>query len=155
MLYYVAMATSENRLIDREVLIETGSIIGVCTVTLTMAFVGLVGLVSGEASGALTRLPVYVLVSSIAFIVALLVMDHSRYYGQEVLVRALTTGFVGFIVAGLGMEGLIYALSHPERVVVSHLFVYLLSAAIIVSGLGCWCVRNWHEVNDMVGYDGL
>jgi len=145
------MATSGNRPIDRDVLVETGSVIGVCTVTLTTSLVGLVGLLSGEASGVLTRLPLYVLVSSVAFIVALVVMDHSRYHGRTVLIRALVTGGVGFVVFGLGAEGIIYALTHPEQVVVSHLFVYLLSAAMIVSGLGYWGVRNWRELGDMVG----
>jgi hypothetical protein len=55
----------------------------------------------------------------------------------------------------LGVEGVLYAWTHPGRVVASHLFVYLLSAAIIASGLGYWGVRNWHDVHDVVGYSRL
>jgi hypothetical protein len=149
------MATSGKRRIDRDILVETGSVIGVCTVTLTAVFVGLVGLLSGEATGMVTRLPLYVLVSSLVFLAALIVMDHSQYHGQTILIRALVGGIAGFLVVTLGTEGIVYALTHPERVVVSHLFVYLLSAAIIASGIGYWSVLNWRDVNKMINYSRL
>lgn len=149
------MATSGNRRINRDVLVETGSVIGICTVTLTAVFVGLVGLLSGEATGMLTRLPLYVLVSSLVFLGALIAMDHSRYHGQTVLIRALVVGVAGFLIVSLGAEGTVYALTHPEQVVISHLFVYLVSAAVIASGFGYWSVRNWRDVNEMVGYSRL
>lgn len=116
---------------------------------LTASFVGVVGLVSGSASGVVGRLPLYVLVSSVAFVAALLVADQRYRRGPAVLGRAVAAGLGTFAVASLGSEGVLYAVTNPEAVVTTHLFVYLLSAAIIASGLGYWALRHREDLRGL------
>ena len=152
------MATSRDPLFDRGRLVGTGPLvaaIGGCTLVLTAVFIGVVALVSGETAGLVERLPLYVLASAVAFLAVLLVVDHSRTHGATVLARAATVAAVGFVTVSLGSEGVVYAARHPETVVASHLFVYLLSAAVIASGLGYWAARNRRDVRDLAGSDHL
>ncbi|MFB6139072.1 MAG: hypothetical protein ABEJ26_01395 [Halosimplex sp.] len=148
------MATSQGRF-EREVLVRAGPLIGATTLALTAAFLGVVGIVSGSATGIVGRLPLYVLAGSVGFVAALLTAEHSEYYGREALVSAAVVGVVGFVMIGLGTEGVVYGMTNPDAAVASHLSVYLLSAAMIASGLGYWTVRNWHDVSRAVQTSGL
>lgn len=136
-------------------LARTGSLIALCTVALTAAFVGVLALVSGETGGAVGRLPLYVLASAVVFVATLLAADGTGTDGVTALVRAGVVGVGGFVLLALGIEGINYAVMNPDAVVASHLFVYLLSAAIIASGLGYWSVRNWRDVSAAVSTNGL
>jgi hypothetical protein len=143
------MATSSGTYPGRDSLGRTAPLVaGIATYTLllTAAFLGVVGLVSGEAAGLLARMPMYVLASSISFIAVLLIVDGRHRNGIAVLGRAVAAALATFVLVTLGAEGAMFALTRPGSVVASHLFVYLLSAAIIASGLGYWGVRNWHDV---------
>lgn len=147
------MATTSGGYLDGTGLEQSGPLvagIGVCTVLLTASFLGVVGLVSGEAVGFLARLPLYVLGGSVSFVGVLLTVDDYRD-GTVVLVEAAGAGLVTFALVMLGAEGVVYALTSPGSVVASHLFAYLLSAAIIASGLGYWGVRHWQGVRDVFG----
>lgn len=135
-------------------LARTGSLIGLCTVALTAAFIGVLALVSGETDGVVGRLPLYVLASAVVFVATLLVADGGGTGGVTALVRAAVAGVGGFVLLALGVEGIIHAVMNPGAVVASHLFVYLLSAAIIASGLGYWSVRNWRDVSAVVSTSG-
>jgi hypothetical protein len=149
------MALSRNRLRDTGVLARTGSLIGLCTAVLTAAFIGVLALVSGETAGAVGRLPLYVLASAVVFVATLLASDGRGTDGITALVRAAVAGVGGFVLLALDVEGIIYAVTNPDAVVASHLFAYLLSAAIIASGLGYWSVRNWRDVSAAVSTGGL
>ena len=149
------MATSANGYFERDVLVQAGPLICATTLALTAAFLGIVGIASGNAGGLVGRLPLYVLAGSVGFVAALLAAEHSQYYGREALVTAAAVGIVGFVMIGLGTEGVIYGLTYPEAVVASHLSAYLLSAAMITSGLGYWTVRNWRDVTAAVDTSGL
>lgn len=140
---------------ERDVLVRAGPLICATTLALTAAFLGIVGIVSGAAAGIVGRLPLYVLAGSVGFVAALLAAEHSQYYGREALVSATAVGVVGFVMIGLGTEGVVYGLTHPDAVVASHLSVYLLSAAMIASGVGYWSVRNWRDVTRMMQTSGL
>ena len=144
------MVTSRNTLLERRTLARAGPLIGVCTVALTAAFVGVIGLASGATGGVVGRLPLYVLASAVLFVATLLAAEDSRNGGVTTLTRAATVGVGGFLLLGLGAEGIVYAVTHPDAVVASHLFVYLLSAVIIASGLGYWAVRNRGLVRALV-----
>jgi len=149
------MATSKprRRRFDRETLLQRGTLVGVlalCTVTLTAVFVGIVGLASGQTTALVARLPLYVLASAVVFLGTLLALDHTHRHGRTVLGQAVGIAIASFVAISLGVEGVVYALTHPEAVVASHLFVYLLSAAIIASGLGYWVVENRRDLRDIV-----
>lgn len=152
------MATSTGDRDRRQILVETGPLLGVvgaCTAVLTATFVGIVGVASGNATAIVSRLPLYVLAGAVVFVTVLLVFEHSRLDGRAVLGRAVGTSLSGFVLVSLGTEGVIYAVTNPELVVASHLFAYLLAAAIIASGLGYWVVRNWRELSRLLGTSGL
>lgn len=144
-----------KRLVARSPLARTGPVLGVWTALLTATFLGVVGLASGTVGGLLSRLPLYVLGSAVTFVGILLVLDHTRYQAWTVLVRAVGGTVAGFVLSTLAAEGVIYTLTSPESVVASHLFVYLLSAALVTTGLWYWSVRNWSDVNTLVQTRGL
>jgi hypothetical protein len=144
-----------NDSVRREVLVRAGPLIAACTLALTAAFIGVVALLSGAAAGVVARLPLYVLAGAVGFVGALLAVEHSRRTGQSALATAAVTGVVGFVLIGFGTEGIVYALTRPDAVVASHLFVYLLSAALIASGLGYWSVRNWSDLSRLLRRSGL
>lgn len=148
------MATTSDSLLERDGLGRTGPLvagIGACTALLTASFLGMVGLASGDAVGVLARMPLYVLGSSVAFVGVLLAVDDYNQDGRLVLVQAAVAGVGAFVLGVLGAEGVLYAMTNPEAVVASHLFLYLLSAAIIASGLGYWGMEHWRDVR--FGFD--
>ncbi|MBX0323831.1 hypothetical protein EGH21_12400 [Halomicroarcula sp. F13] len=149
------MATRRGQRVDRAVLLRTGGLVGVCTLALTAAFVGVVALVTGGASDASSRLQLYVLAGAVTFVAGLVVLEESRHRGQRGLVGASVAGIVGFLQVALGTEGVVYAVENPEVVVSSDLFVYLVAAALVASGLGYWSVRNWRLVGRRVPGDRL
>jgi len=149
------MATSLQRTVDRGVLARTGALVGVCTVALTAAFVGIAAIVTGDAVGVISRLQFYILAGAVAFVSGLLVLEESRHRGRTVLVGATATGIAGFLLIGLGSEGVLYALAEPATVLSSSLFVYLVAAALIASGVGYWSVRNWRLVDRRMPDRGL
>ena len=99
--------------------------------------------------------------------------DRGRLVGTGPLVAAiggctlvLTAVFVGVVAlvsgetAGLVERLPLYVLASAVAflavlLVASHLFVYLLSAAVIASGLGYWAARNRRDVRDLAGSDHL
>ena len=146
------MATSNSGTLGREQLGQLGPLVGVialCTAALTAMFVGVVGLASGQMTALVSRLPLYVLTSAVVFVGTLVVVDHGRYHGRTVLTSASVAGLAGFVTVSLGTEGVVYAVTNPGGVVTSHLFVYLLSAAIIASGMGYWVACNRREVRNL------
>ncbi|MFC7176451.1 hypothetical protein [Halosegnis marinus] len=139
------MAARTSRLLDTDLPTRTVPAVVACTAALTAAFVGVVALAEG-APGVTGRLPVYVLAGAAVFVAALIGGDGPGTDGVIVLARAAVAGVAGFVLLGLGTEGVIHALAAPESVVATHLFVYLLSAAMVSTGLGYWAVRNWRDV---------
>lgn len=152
------MATSAGGHLNSTALEESGPLvagIGVYTVALTTAFVGMVALASGNATGFLGRLPVYVLASSVAFVGVLIAVDGPRQAGSTALVLGAVAGAGEFLLVTLATEGMVYAMTDPGAVVASHLFVYLLSAAVIASGLSYWGVQHWRDLGGVVSASGL
>jgi len=149
------MATSSPQVFDRNALTDAGPLLGVWTALLTATFLGVVALLSGSVAGLVARLPLYVLGGAVTFVGVLLVLDHARTHGRVVLGHALAAAGGGFVLYSLATEGVLYALTSPGDVVASHLFVYLLSAALVAAGLWYWSVRNWNDVDGLLGASGL
>ena len=149
------MATSLERTVDRLVLARTGALVGVCTGVLTAAFVGVVALVRGDAVGVGSRLQFYILAGALAFVGSLIVLEESRHGSKTVILGASVTGVAGFAVVALGAEGVRYATVRPDAVLASSLFVYLVAAALVASGLGYWSLRNWRALGERLPDGGL
>ena len=129
--------------VSRARLGRLAAIVALSTVALTASFVGLVALVTGSVDGTLSRLPIYLLVTAAVFVAAVVLFEESRHEGRGVLVAAALTAAATLFVVGFGGEGVVYALANPEAAIRSQLFTYLLSAALIGTGVGYWGWRNW------------
>ena len=117
------------------------------TVVLTAAFVGLAALIGGQLSGSLGRVPFYLLVAAIVFMLTLWKLDDRERDGLTVLVAVTGIGLLGGVIFGLAVEGANFAISNPSTVFHSwDVIVFFAAAAIICTGLGLWGVRHWREV---------
>lgn len=141
--------------LDLEYLARVGAAVTVCTLVLTAAFLGAVALVTGEATGAGTRLPLYVLVAAGAFVGGVVLIEESRHGGRTTLAAAGTIGVVAFALVGLAAEGALFAASDPSTALGSQLVFYLLATALVGTGLGYWAVHHWGTVRRRVVADGL
>ena len=131
----------QRRLLSPALLTVVGS-----TVLLTAAFVGLAALWSRElAPGITARLPFYVLVFAVAFILALWRLDDRHQDGLTVLIAVSGIAFATALLFGFAAEGAVYAAYNPMEVVERQLIVLFAAAAINCTGLGLWGVRHWRE----------
>jgi hypothetical protein len=131
--------------------------VGASTVVLTACFVGVLALVSGEITGFGDRLPLYAVAMGAAFVAALLRTERrygpdapgdtegGRFDGAAILTTAVGVAVAAVLVVSLAGEGVVYAMSSPEAVVTSTLFLYFVAAGLIATGLGYWGVRHWRE----------
>lgn len=117
-----------------------------CTAALTLSFVGIVSLATGDAGNVGGRFPFYVLGTALAFVAAILVVDGPKRDGQTVLTVAGTVAGATFVLLSLGTEGLRYAVSNPETVLASSSGLYLLAAGLIGTGVGYWALSHWREL---------
>ncbi len=146
--FYKNLATTANmasRLEGREYLVRTTILVCIFTVVLTTNFIGIMSFITEGAPGATGRLPLYVLLTSVVFVAAIIILEMSQYDGRSVLTASVTAGVLGFIFISLGGEGLVYAWRNPDDVITSQLLVYFIAAAVIGTGLGYWGLRHWRE----------
>lgn len=134
------------RFADRARLGRLAGLVVVSTVGLTASFIGLVALASGAVDGAVARLPAYVLSMAFTFVGGIVVFEESRHQGRRALWAAGSVAVVAFLVVGLGGEGVVYAIDHPDEVLGSQIFAYLLSAGLMGTGFGYWGWRNWRSL---------
>lgn len=130
---------------DRDVFARIGVGVVLSTLALTASFVGLLALLTGEAVDLGSRLPVYVLAMSIAFVVVIVLSELRERDGRIVLATAVGVSMGAFVLVTLAGEGLVYASREPEAVVASTLVFYFLAAGLIATGLGYWGARHWRE----------
>lgn len=121
---------------------RVGGIVVGCTFALTASFFGAVAIVTGEANGLAGRLPFYVLGAAIVFVVALVVLDDLLVDGVAILQGAGGVGVGAFVFFTLGVEGIAFAVSDPGKVVATQLFLYVVAAGMIASGIGFWAIRH-------------
>lgn len=132
--------------VSRARLGRLAAVVVLSTAVLTASFVGLVALATGSVSGTHSRLPAYLLVTAGVFVAVVVLTEESRHEGRRALVAAVLAAAATLFVVGLGSEGVVYALEKPEEAVRSQLFTYLLSAALIGTGVGYWGWRNWEAL---------
>lgn len=111
------------------------------TLALTASFVGLVGLADGAVHHTTTRLPIYVTATAAVFVGAVVVFEGSSG-GWRALGAAAAAAVATLFVVGFGGEGVVYALAEPGDVFDLQLLGYLLSAALMGTGVGYWAWRN-------------
>ena len=138
---------SYHRTTRREKAMRLGGVVLGSTLALAMSFFGLIALLTGDATGVLDRLPLYVLAMAAAFVAGLVIFEDVLLDGETVLVWAGILGIGTFLFVGLGSEGVIYSVKYPGEVLSSQLFVYVLSAGLIATGLGYWIAQYWGDLS--------
>ncbi|QKY18938.1 hypothetical protein B4589_000585 [Halolamina sp. CBA1230] len=130
-----------TRFVDGTRLGRVLALVVASTLALTASFVGIVALVRGEVRGMGGRLPIYAATTALVFVGGVVGFE-PRYRGTRSLSSATVVAVAALLVTGLGSEGLVYAWDHPADVFEIQLLGYLLSAALMGTGVGYWSVRN-------------
>jgi FtsH-binding integral membrane protein len=119
--------------------------VAVSTVFLTAAFFGVVAVITGSVTAFERRFPIYVLLSALAFVTVVLVLEDEEEPGAPILVGTLLVGGMALLGFSLAGEGLLYARANPDQVAGSELLFYFVAAALICTGLGYWAIHHWRE----------
>lgn len=138
----------------RERVLRLGGVVVGSTLALTMSFFGLIALLTGDAGGAMSRLPLYVFALATTFVGTLVALEDLHADAETILKAAAAAAAGNFLVVALASEGTVYALRFPGQVVSSQLFVYVLSAGMIATGLGFWVANHYDDV-DLVASNRL
>lgn len=121
-------------------------LITVCTLALSATFVGAVAVLTGAVEGATGRAPYYLLLAALAFVGAVFAFSGDDAGARTVLFGAVGVAIASFAVVALGGEGVVWAIREPSAVFGSQLIVYLVSAALIGTGLTVWLLNYWREL---------
>ncbi|MDG5776087.1 hypothetical protein VB773_01770 [Haloarculaceae archaeon H-GB2-1] len=132
--------------IRRELLGETVLVVVASTLVLTWSFVGLLGFVRGDVVGVSARLPLYVLVLAIAFVVAIFQLTQYEVDGKTALVGAVGVGLLSFLLALTAGEGVAFTARYPAQVFNPQLILYVVAAALITTGTGYWLLSYWRDL---------
>jgi hypothetical protein len=133
-----------NGLSTEQYLPVAGAVLG-STVVLTAALLGVLALVTGRAPGLGERVPVYMLVMGIVFVVSVVGLVRREVGSIVVLSAATGAGWLAFALGLLAGEGLVFTLRSPSEVFATDLVIYFLAAGLIVTGLSYWTVNYWRE----------
>lgn len=127
-----------------------GSVVAGSTLVLTLSLFGLIAFVTGQAAGIGGRIPFYVLGSAVVFAGALVGLDHRNHDGRDLLVTSAGIAVVALVCVTLGLEGIAYALHRPGQAFASKQFLYLLTVALVWTGLGYWGLNHYRELSRSV-----
>jgi hypothetical protein len=139
------MAYSQ-RDVTEEFVAQVGLLVVVSTAMFTLGFFGLLALVTGETPQVGLRIPVYAFGGAATFVGAIVGLDQLRRDGTEVLAAAGGLSVVAFGILLLGGEGALYVTRNAGALVESRLFLYLLAAGLVSSGLAYWGVRHRRSI---------
>lgn len=115
------------------------------SLVLTASFIGMLGLLSDTTLDVGSRLPAYVLLMGVVFVVGIVRLDSPEREGTRVLVAVSTMALLSFVLAALATEGVFYTLKSPEDVVTSRLYLYFGAAGLICTGVVIWALHHWRE----------
>lgn len=125
--------------------LRAGGLILASTLVLTASFIGIVAFITGFVADFEQRLPIYVLVAAIIFVVVIVALDEEDAPGWPVISTTLSVSFLGFLLVTLSGEGLRYSVSKPSELVSSQLVFYFIAAGLFCSGVGFWALHHWRE----------
>lgn len=131
--------------IDTEMLPRAAGLVGVSTAIVTAAFIGVVALLTGDATDVADRLPFYVLVMAVVFTVFVFLIDSRAPDGGTVIISSTGVALLGFLIVLLAGEGVVFLVTKPDELLASQLIVYLVSAGLVCTGLAYWGLRHWRE----------
>lgn len=135
---------------DRQWVRASAVILGF-TAVLTADFVGILALIERSNLDVASRVPVYSLAMAGAFVAT--IYSFSRYGAdaRTVLLSATGFGVAAFVLVGLAVEGVVYALTSPGRAFDSQVVIYFLAAGLMGTGVGYWLVAYWRDLVEESG----
>ncbi|MFB6104621.1 MAG: hypothetical protein ABEJ57_05985 [Halobacteriaceae archaeon] len=131
---------------DVQTLLTIATLIVASTAILTAAFVGILGLVTGEVTAIGTRLPYYVVLAGLLFVASVITLTRYGSPAETVVVGSTGIALVGFTFILLDGEGVLFALQEPDMVFGSQLVLYFFAAGLIATGLAYWLVNYWRDI---------
>lgn len=129
---------------ERRTLAAAVVLTALSTLVIAGAMLGLIAILSVSADGIADRVPYYLLGGAAVFTGIIIYLERDQEDGATILTVSLAVGVVGTLAIGLAIEGLLFGLREPDRVL-SNLFVYLLAAGLLSTGVIFWAVRHWRE----------
>lgn len=129
---------------DRRVLGTLVGLIAVSTLSVTASIIGVVAFVDGRTEGLWSRLPYYVFVMAIAFTGLVFALEMRVDDGRKILSTSVVVSVIVFVLALLGVEGVIYSIENPSQVL-SNILFFFLSAGLFCTAVMYWAVNHWRE----------
>lgn len=123
------------------------AVVGIFTIVLTAAFVGILAFINGNVSGASTRFPYYVLATAVAFVISLwkLEAENENVDGITVLIASTGIAIGSGILFALAVEGFRFGVYNTGEILPSRLIIYFLAAGLVCTSLGIWGLKHWRE----------
>lgn len=126
-------------------LARMAAIVGCSSLLLTASFVGVLAIATGSLGNVGSRIPAYLLVMAVAFVVTVVALERNEVDGRLILMTTVVVSGATFLLALLAVEGVFYTMRDPGAVINSQLVYYLLAAGIVATGLGFWSLNHWRE----------
>lgn len=129
---------------DRRLAATAVGLIALSTFVIASSMLGAFAILTASAPGFGGRVPYYVLGGAAVFTAVVVLLEMRIDDGLTIITTGLAVAAVGLLAIGLGTEGLLFGYRTPTRML-SNLFVYLLAAGLISTGVIFWAVRHWRE----------
>lgn len=114
------------------------------TLLVTSSLVGILAITEGLTTGLGGRVPYYVLATALVFVTLLVALELELEDGSRIITTSVVVSVVALLVISLSVEGFLFGLEFPDRLL-SNLLPYFLAAGLISTGLIIWAVRHWRE----------
>ncbi|WP_248516179.1 hypothetical protein [Salinarchaeum laminariae] len=124
---------------------RTAALAAASTIVITASFIGVLALLEGEFSTLDSRIPWYLVATSLIFLSTIFLLEEHGADGIEIIAITGVVTVLGFIMIVLAVEGVNYARTHPEDVFVDRLVLYFLAAGMFGTGIGYWGIKHWRE----------
>lgn len=131
-------------------LLRMVAIVGCCSLLLTASFVGVLAIVSGNMGEIGNRMPAYLILMAIAFVVTVVALERNEIDGRLILMTTVVIAGLTFLFSLLAVEGVLYTIRDPAAVFNTQLGYYFLAAGLVATGLGYWSLNHWREFTGRV-----
>lgn len=115
------------------------------TVLLTAAMYGVVAVFVEGVQDLTSRIPYYVVVGALVFVVSMFVLEDPSESGLPIITTTTGLGISGFLLVGFAWEGVRFGFLNQEQLLASNLVLYFLAAALICTATGYWALHHWRE----------
>lgn len=123
-------------------------IMGSSTLILTFSFIGILALISDEIVGVSDRVAWYIIAAALVFAATILLLEREESSGRTIIVSALVSSAIAFLVLALAIEGVLFAVNHPDAVITSKLVLYMFAAGLFGTGIAYWGLNHWREFSE-------